>query len=63
MKTFNRKCIKSYKVKAENGDSFSIKKGREYLTSDVRDGKVCVFTNFWVWVPLQLFKGAQQFTW
>jgi len=62
MKTFSRICIKDYEVTAENGDHFEIKRGKEYLTSEEKDGTVCVFTKFWVYVPVDLFAGELQFT-
>lgn len=62
MKTYNRICICDHEVKAENGDCLSLKRGKEYLTSREQDGKVVVFSTFWVPVPVELFAGAQVFT-
>ena len=37
MQTFKRICLKDYTVTAENGDSFTVKRGKEYLTSAVNE--------------------------
>ena len=63
MKTYHRVCITDFTLTAKNGDTLSLKRGKEYLTSDVnKDGDVTVFTNFWVPVPVGLFAGERQFT-
>ena len=63
METYNRICIEDYVVKAENGDILELYRGKEYLTSIERDGKVTVFSSYWVKVPAEIFAGAQRFTW
>jgi len=63
MRTFHRICIEDYCITAHNGDKLELKRGREYLTSDVRGGdKVVVYSTFWVPVPVDLFAGAKLFT-
>jgi hypothetical protein len=47
MTTFKRICIRDFAVTAQNGDHFEVRRGREYLTSKEKDGKVTVFTIFW----------------
>jgi hypothetical protein len=62
METYNRICIEDYTVKAENGDILELSRGEEYLTSTERDGKVTVFSSYWVKVPAEIFAGAKLFT-
>jgi hypothetical protein len=62
MRTYKRICIEDYSLSAQNGDSITLKRGAEYITSDVEDGLVTVFTNFWVPVPVSVFAGAKIFT-
>ncbi len=63
MRTYNRICIKSHTVTARNGDSQSIVRGREYLTSDIdENGEVTVFSSFWVPFNVELFAGEEVFT-
>jgi hypothetical protein len=62
VKTFNRICIKDFVLTAQNGDCLQLQRGREYLTSPEENGKVVVFTNFWVPVPVELFAGEKVFT-
>ena len=62
MKMFKRICIKSDFVAAQNGDRQEIQRGREYLTSDEKDGMVTVFATFWVPFKAELFAGKIEFT-
>ncbi len=72
MQTFNRICIKDWEIIADNGDTFKVERGKEYLTSAVdrapsigpEPGKGCVivFSNFWVPVPVDVFSGEIEFT-
>lgn len=72
MQTFKRICLKDYTVTAENGDSFTVKRGKEYLTSAVNEssalgpeaikGCVIVFADYWVPVPVSVFGGEIEFT-
>jgi len=63
MRTFSRICIKDYMLEAANGDRLELRRGREYLTSDIdADREVTVFTSFWVPVPVELFAGEKVFT-
>jgi len=65
MKTYERRCIKDFKLVATNGDAAEIKSGSVYLTSDRLDwrpGEVMVFTNFWFPAPLDCFGDATAFT-
>lgn len=55
MKVYYRECLDDYKIKAENGDILYLNKGQEYVTSSVEDGKITVFTKYWVEVPFHLF--------
>ena len=62
MQTFNRICIEDLTIRDNTGQCFEIKRGKEYLTSAEEDGKVTVFTNFWVKVPITHFAGEKEFT-
>lgn len=62
MKTFNRICIKDYKLKALDGEKCQVYRGKEYTTSEEKGGKVCVFTCHWFWVPVEFFAGEVVFT-
>jgi len=62
METFNRICIKDYQRIDNIGQVFNLKSGKEYLTSKDEDGKVMVFSNYWVKVPVELFVGEIKFT-
>ena len=62
MQTFNRICIKDHIIEAQNGDRLELKRGKEYTTSPEKDGKVIVFSRFWVPVPTDIFAGEIEFT-
>ena len=62
MRTCKRICIADYTVRAENGDTLTLRRGEEYITLPERDGVVTVFSAFWVPVPAALFMGARVFT-
>jgi hypothetical protein len=63
VRTFKRICIEDYTVQANNGDSLTLSRGKEYITSDHHeDGTVTVFANYWVRVRPSLFAGARIFT-
>ena len=63
MKTFNRICVKDAALEAQNGDRQEIKRGKEYLTTDIlEDGTVIVFDRFWAPSDASLFCAAERFT-
>ena len=62
MKTYKRICVKTWNIEAQNGDYFKVERGKEYTTSEEKDGHVVVFSNFWVPVPVECFAGEQVFT-
>jgi hypothetical protein len=63
VRTFKRTCCQDYTLTAQNGDTLVLKAGEEYITSAERDdGLVVVFTQFWVPVPLSLFRQGTVFT-
>lgn len=63
MRTYSRICIKDHTLKAKNGDLQSIKRGREYITSDIDENrKVMVFSTFWVNFDVSLFAGEEILT-
>ena len=55
MKTYKRICTQDY---------FGyLKRGKEYLTSEEKDGTVTVFTRKWIYgVPIKIFAGSVVFT-
>ena len=55
MKTYNRICTQDY---------FDyLKRGKEYITSEEKDGTVTVFTSKWIsGVPVEIFAGEVVFT-
>lgn len=61
MTTYHRTCKQEYKLEASNG-VLHLETGKEYITSRSKNGKVMVFTNFWVWVPTILFGKPKRFT-
>jgi len=50
-------CIKSFEIKAQNGDCFKAKQGKEYTTTvpNSDDKTITVFSNFWVSAPKDNF--------
>ena len=49
MKTIEQLCIKSFEIKAENGDCFNAIQGRFYTTTVPNDTDfITVFSNYWV---------------
>jgi hypothetical protein len=64
MTTYHRICIQDFELTAQNGDRLVLKRGQEYLTSEVRkeDNTLVVITNYWVRVPANLFAGEILFT-
>lgn len=61
MRTYHRICIKDHTV-SDDKNTFSIKRGKEYLTSEEKDGEVTVFSEFWVKLPVDLFAAPVLFT-
>ena len=53
MNVMKQLCIKSFEVKAVNGDYWKAEQGKKYTTSVPSDDSdtVTVFSNFWVTVP------------
>lgn len=51
-----------WSITAENGNHFEVCRGKEYTTSDVKEGNVVVFGRFWVPVPVANFAGELLFT-
>ena len=61
--TFKRVCIRDYTIRDDDGETFTIKRAKEYTTSPERpDGTVRVYSQYWVDVPADIFAGAVQFT-
>ena len=62
MTTYQRICIQDHTISAQNGDSMTITRGKEYLTSEEFGGEVTVFGPFWVKFPVIYFAGERRFT-
>lgn len=58
MKTFKRICIKD--AVFQNGEKkLELKRGQEYITgAEENNGHVFVMTQYWAFVPADLFAGA-----
>lgn len=58
MKTYKRICIKDFSI-TEDGKTFSLKRGEEYITSTDTDahGETFVFGEYWARVPVSIFAG------
>jgi hypothetical protein len=59
MDVFRGICLRDHEVRATNGDCLSLVRGKEYTISAEKDGKVVVFSSFWVPVPADLFGGVE----
>ena len=72
MQTFKRICIKDFAITDDENNTFSMKRGEEYITSAVSASPsigpepvkdhVIVFSNYWVPVSIEYFSGHQEFT-
>jgi hypothetical protein len=61
--TFNRICIEEFTVRDQEGTTFTVERGKEYLTGEENEhGNVTVLSRYWVTVPVRIFAGEQQFT-
>jgi hypothetical protein len=61
MTTLQRICIKTETFGA-GAETFTLERGKEYITSPERNGEVHVFSTYWFWAPVELFAGAEPFT-
>ena len=61
MKAFKRICLKDTPV-PNGGDVFWLKRATEYTTSAEKNGKVCVFCQYWFWWDVSIFGGAEELT-
>ena len=58
MKTFKRICIKDINI-----EDCQLKKGEEYITTDIKNKNVIVFTSpSWLRVPASTFNNGEVFT-
>jgi len=55
MKVNERKCIKKFYIEDQEGSSLTLEKGKIYTTGPVKDGKMFVFSRYWVVVPTEHF--------
>ena len=59
MKTFERECIKKYSIIDMDNNKFELTKGKKYITSEIIDDYVTVFSEFWVKVPIKYFSNRK----
>lgn len=62
MQTFRRICLKDHTIQDKCGQTFTVDRGKEYITSPEKNGMVTVFSNYWVPLPVELFGGEIEFT-
>ena len=62
METYQRICLKDYTVTDKAGNSCSVERGKEYLTSKPDGAIVTVFKEYWAPFPLDVFAGEERFT-
>lgn len=62
METYKRICIEDHTVSDRAGNSCSVERGKEYITSAEKDGSVTVFKEYWAPFPVNIFAGERQFT-
>lgn len=62
MKTFKRICIKNHTILGKDEESFTVERGKEYITSPEKDGEVTVFAKYWAKLPVDVFAGEIRFT-
>lgn len=62
MKTLKRICLHDHTITDQEGTSFTLKRGEEYITSPVRESEVVVYSTYWVRVPVSLFAGEVEHT-
>jgi hypothetical protein len=57
-------CIKSFEIKAENGDYWKAQQGKEYTTTKPKSNRrdVTVYSSFWVAVPKKHFVAIEKAT-
>ena len=59
METYKRICLKDYTIEDSEGTKFTIKRGKEYLTSPItKDNTLTIFSKYWInGIPSNLFGG------
>lgn len=62
MQTIKRICLEDLTIKDRKGNSVTLNKGEEYITSPEIEGKVMVFTTYWVWVEKSFLSKGEVFT-
>lgn len=62
--TYKRICIEDFTLTDSTGQRLELKRGREYLTSEIHDGgdTVTVLSTYWASVPVSIFAGEKLFT-
>jgi hypothetical protein len=62
MKTWKRICLVDTAIEDQVGNRQELKCGQKYLTSEIKDGQVTVFSTFWCDFPVEYFAGEVPFT-
>ena len=55
IRRWRRTCLREHTITDQQGVSFTLKEGKSYDTSVIKDGQLCVFSTYWVWVDAALF--------
>lgn len=62
MITYKRICIEDFEIIDQENTRFKLNRGKEYITSEEINGKVHVFSRYWIWTPSNIFAGEIKFT-
>lgn len=62
MKTLKRICIKNHTVSDRSGNSMTVERGHEYITTPDDNGECVVFGPYWAPFPVNAFAGEERFT-
>lgn len=57
MTTYKRICLRDHTIADRKGNSMSVYRGKEYLTSNEKNNLVTVFGPFWAKFPIDIFGG------
>jgi hypothetical protein len=62
MTVYHAICLEDFTPAPEEDALFVLRRGTEYTISPEKDGRVQVFSTYWVWVPARLFAGVVPLT-
>jgi hypothetical protein len=60
VKVYSRTCVKDAFIEATNGDRQVLKRGQKYTTDREINGRVMVFSTYWVNFPVELFDETER---